>query len=635
MHHRSFSSTSVTRRRAVGAEPLSTGGAHFRVWAPDKDFLQLVFCDRQMRPLSEIDMEREENGYYWACVAAAQAGALYGFRVETSTRVLPDPASRFQPEGPEGPSQIIDPRGFPWTDQDWQGPAEDCKVIYEMHIGTFTPEGTYAAAATHLRKLADLGVTVLEVMPLADFPGRFGWGYDGVCWFAPTRLYGGPDDLRRFIDQAHAFGIAVILDVVYNHFGPVAQHVEEFSDYYLSADHTTDWGKGINYDGPCSEGVREFVLTNVAHWIEEYHLDGLRIDASQDIRDSSPENILAAISRQVRESGQGRATLVVAENEPQDSRLVDAHDAGGCGMDALWNDDFHHSAMVRLTGRSEAYFTDYQGTPQEFVSLAKYGHLYQGQWYRWQKKPRGQPAIGRLPSTVVNFIQNHDQVANSLAGLRGHQQSNPGCFRAMTALLLLAPGTPMLFQGQEFASSRPFRYFADLGPEKAGAIRGGREKFLAQFPSLAAPESRARLSDPTQIATFTSCKLDFSERDVNCGPYALHRDLLRLRRDDPVFSRPRCGGVDGAVLGPAAFALRYFGDEGDDRLLLINFGIDLRLSPIPEPLLAPSRAGAWQLIWSSEDPGYGGTGTPPLRTDADWIVPGAAALVLAPPAANR
>jgi maltooligosyltrehalose trehalohydrolase len=288
-----------------------------------------------------------------------------------------------------------------------------------------------------------------------------------------------------------------------------------------------------------------------------------------------------------------------------------------------------------LSGRSEAYRSDYRGAPQEFISAAKYGYLFQGQWYRWQEHRRGKAGLDLPPATFINYIQNHDQVANSIRGERCHAWSSPGCYRAMTALLLLAPGTPMLFQGQEFASSRPFCYFADVGPEQEPLIRTSRAKFLSQFPSLRSAEAAARLANPADPATFERCKLDFAERALHEGIYALHRDLLRLRRADRVFSRQQRGDLDGAVLGPAAFVLRWFGKAGDDRLLIVNFGMDLHLSPAPEPLLAPPEGCCWRLRWSSEDPLYGGSGIPPLETDENWRVPGLSATVMVPDRARQ
>src|SRR5205085_8459031 len=297
--------------------------------------------------------------------------------------------------------------------------------------------------------------------------------------------------------------------------------------------------------------------------------------------------IIAAFAREAREAASGRATMVVAENEAQEARFVRPLERGGHGLDGLWNDDFHHSATVALTGRSEAYYTDYKGTPQEFVSAVKYGFLYQGQRYKWQRRRRGTPALDLPPHAFVNFIQNHDQVANSARGERAHALTSPGRLRALTALLLLAPATPMLFQGQEFASSAPFFYFADYGhePELARKVRHGRSEFLAQFRSIATREMRARLADPGDAETFERCKLDFAERESHKTIYEMHRDLLRLRREDAVFSAQRKGGVDGAVVGPEAFVLRLFGEDADDRLLLVYIGADLHHYPTPDPLI--------------------------------------------------
>jgi maltooligosyltrehalose trehalohydrolase len=499
-----------------------------------------------------------------------------------------------------------------------------------MHIGTFTQEGTWAATTRELAELAALGITVIEVMPVTDFVGRFGWGYDGVNLFAPTRLYGTPDDFRRFVDQAHACGIGVILDVVYNHFGPDGNSLKYFADAYFTDRYTTDWGEAINFDGDNAGPVREYFLANACYWIDEFHLDGLRFDATQNIYDTSSEHILAAISRQVRAAAPERSLLLVAENEPQQVKLVHPREQGGYGLDALWNDDFHHSAMVVLSGHNEAYYADHRGTPQEFISAVKWGYLYQGQWYRWQKQRRGTPTFGLKPATFVTFLQNHDQIANSARGLRCHALSSPGRYRAMTTLLLLGPGTPMLFQGQEFAASSPFFYFADHHPKLAALVRQGRREFMGQFPALATPEGQALLPDPADPTTFARSKLDLSERQRHAEVYALHRDLLQLRRQDAVFRRQRPGGVDGAVLGHEAFVLRFFGDHGDDRLLLVNFGLDLPLDPMPEPLLAPPLGMEWHMLWSSEHPRYGGCGTAPLDTDGNWRLPGHAAVVLTP-----
>jgi maltooligosyltrehalose trehalohydrolase len=344
--------------------------------------------------------------------------------------------------------------------------------------------------------------------------------------------------------------------------------------------------------------------------------------------DASEEHILAAVVRESRKAAGNRSVLIVGENEPQQAHIALAEESEGYGLDLLWNDDFHHAAQVALTGRTEAYYSGYRGTPQEFISAAKYGYLYQGQLYLWQGKRRGEPALGLDTWQFVNYIQNHDQVANSARGDRLHKLAAPGRYRAMTALLLLAPGTPMLFQGQEFAALAPFAYFADHRPELAAKVASGRADFLAQFASLALPEVRANLPAPGELATFEACKLDLTERKKHAAAYAFHRDLLKLRREDPVFRVQT--RVDGAVLGPEAFVLRFFGGDGEDRLLVVNLGAELHLAVVAEPLLAPPLGKRWRKVWSTEERAYGGSGMPPLETRENWVLPGLAAAVLAP-----
>jgi len=621
----------LLRRCPIGAEVLPDGGVHFRVWAPHCTRVDVILEDGNCGVLPlRIPLEPEAGGYFSAMVAGARAGMRYRYALDGRETAYPDPASRFQPEGPHGPSQVIDPGTFPWTDRGWQGLCLEGQVIYEMHIGTFTHAGTWAAATAELLALAATGITVIEMMPVADFVGRFGWGYDGVNLFAPTRLYGTPDDFRRFVDQAHGLGIGVILDVVYNHLGPDGNYLSCFAEDYFTDRYQTDWGQAINFDGDRAEPVRAYFLANASYWIDEFHLDGFRFDATQNIYDTSADHILAAIVRQARQAARGRSLLFIAENEPQHVKLVQSPEQRGYGLDALWNDDFHHSAMALLSGHHEAYYTDYRGTPQEFISAIKWGFLYQGQWYTWQKQRRGTPTFGVKPATFVLFIQNHDQVANSARSLRCHTFCSPGRYRAMTALMLLAPGTPMLFQGQEFAASSPFFYFADHKPELAEQVHKGRQQFMRQFRTLSMAEKPVTPPNPADPAIFERCKLDLTERQRHVEAYALHCDLLRLRRTDPVFLAQRPGRVDGAVLASEAFVLRFFADDGDDRLLIVNFGLDYHLNPAPEPLLAPPLNTVWHIMWSSENPRYGGDGTAPLETDDNWHLPGQAAVVLAP-----
>lgn len=609
----------------VGAES-GPDGVRFRVWAPDaREVAVLIEASGKRRPHA---LRGDDRGYFAGTVADAQPGTRYWFRLDGG-EPTPDPASRYQPEGPHGPSEVIDPGRFEWTDAAWPGITLKDQVIYELHIGTFTAEGTFAAAEAQIPALADLGVTCIEVMPVAEFPGRFGWGYDGVGWFAPTRLYGNPDDFRRFVDRAHAAGIGVILDVVYNHFGPDGNYLKRFSRCYFSDRYDNEWGEALNFDAAGCEGMRELVIANAEYWIREFHLDGLRLDATQQIFDQSEEHIIREISRAARRAAAGRSIIIVGENEPQEARLVRSAEQGGYELDALWNDDFHHSAMAALTGRNEAYYSDHAGTAQELLSALKWGFLFQGQRYRWQKKRRGQPALDLPPERFIVFLENHDQVANTAFGRRAHALASPARFRALTAMLLLAPGTPMLFQGQEFASSKPFLYFADHGPDLAPLVRKGREEFLSQFPSIATTEVRELLHDPADLSVFERSKLDHSEREKHRPVYELHRDLLRLRRLDPVIAAARHrGGFDGALLGESAFLLRYFGKD-DDRLILVNLGRDLHMPTAPEPLLAPRAATGWRTLWSSESPRYGGSGTAAIEHDEGWHLPAETTVVLA------
>ena len=615
--------TEPKRRLPAGVELLKDGRASVRVWAPACHRVDVVL-ETPGRTSRCIPLAREGEGYFAEIVTGVTAGDLYRFRLDDD-RLRPDPVSRYQPEGPHGPSAVVDPDAFAWTDHTWPGIGSAGQVVYEMHVGTFTHEGTWAAAARELPELARIGVSVIEMMPVADFAGRFGWGYDGVNLYAPTRLYGTPDELRAFIDRAHTLGVGVILDVVYNHVGPDGNYLAEFSPDYFTDRYRNDWGQSINFEGPAA--ARAYFVENAGYWIDEFHFDGLRLDATQDIHDASTEHVIASIAARARRAGGTRSIYVVAENEPQESRLVRPRAEGGYGLDALWNDDYHHAALVALTGRREAYYTDYTGSPQELVSSAKYGYLYQGQWYQWQKRTRGWPALDLPARAFVAFLENHDQVANSAHGRRLHQESSPGRHRALTALTLLGPATPLLFQGQEFSSSKPFLFFADHHERLRPDVREGRRQFLSQFPSYADPEIQASLPPPDAEETFTRCKLDPTERQRHAAAYSLHTDLIAMRRTDPVFREDGRRRVDGAVIAPAAFVIRFDAESGT-RLLIVNLGPDLDMAPMPEPLLAPPRDCTWVVQWSSESVRYGAGGQGSLRMEGPWHVTAEAAIVL-------
>ncbi len=616
--------SNIKRRYPIGAELIGDGRVHFRVWAPKADQLEVEIDERFQK------LDREPDGYF-SGAAEAKAGTLYRFRLNGEGNLYPDPASRFQPEGPHGPSCVVDPKSFRWTDQDWPGIKMPGQIIYEFHVGTFTPEGTWRAAARELAELKRIGITTLEMMPVADFPGEFGWGYDGVDLFAPTRLYGQPDDLRAFVNEAHSLGLAVILDVVYNHFGPDGNYLGVYSADYLHRQRGNEWGDSINFDGDNSAPVREFFITNGRYWIEEFHFDGFRFDATQSIEDESDEHIVGAIGRAAREAAGQRSIILVAENEKQEAKLLWPREARGDDFDGVWNDDLHHSAYVVMTGRHEAYYSDYRGRPQEFVSGTKYGYLFQGQTYWWHQSERGMPTFGAPPAAFVWYLENHDQVSNSAHGKRMRFETSPGLYRAMTALLLLGPGTPLLFQGQEFGATAPFVFFTDIGDDTLKeAIRKGRFEFLQQFPSIRDPGIVETLPIPARREAFERCKLDLGERETLRPFYDLHCDLIRLRQHDSRFQKQIPGGVDGAVLGEKSFLLRYFGEKHDDRLLVLNFGPEQPFIPGPEPLLAAPWNAEWELLWSSDDERYGGPGAKKPFTDDGWSLPAEAAIALRP-----
>src|SRR6266513_998787 len=625
-----MSMSQAKRRYPIGAELTGENQTNFRVWAPKARKVDVVFEDAAEAKPKFCSLTAESGGYF-SGAASADPGARYHFRVNGAENFYPDPASRFQPDGPHESSCIVDPTKFRWSDGEWPGMKLKGQIFYEMHIGTFTRDGTWRAAAEQLPELARIGITVIEMMPVADFPGKFGWGYDGVDLFAPSHLYGTPDDLRAFVDRAHSLGLGVILDVVYNHFGPDGNYLSAFSDDYLIRGNENEWGDSINFDDRNSGPVREFFITNGRYWVEEFHFDGFRFDALHAIRDRSTEYIISEVGRAARKAAGARSILLIAENDLQEAKMVRPRTEGGDDLDGMWNDDFHHSAVVVLTGRKQAYFCDYRGTPQEFISAARYGFLYQGQALSWQKALRGSSAFDIPPEAFVCFIENPDHIANTGPGERVRLQTLPARYRAMTALLLLGPWTPLLFQGEEFGASSPFMFFADIGDASVrDAIRKGRAEWLAPFLSLPEQEALTTLPTPDDPEVFVRCKLDFSEREKNRQLYDMHTDLLKLRREDPRFRQQIPGGIDGAVLGTTSFVLRYFSKTNDDRLLLVNFGERQVLHPASEPLLAPPLGCTWETLWTSESSRYGGAGSPITASPEQWMLPAEATVALRP-----
>lgn len=616
---------SVSASRDFLGAICSRGEAFFRVWAPQAQKVEVVFESAGAKPLQ---LEREAGGYFSA--AARTSESLYKYRVD-GDGPWPDPCSRFQPQGVHGPSLLVDTDAFQWNDAAWRGARIERQVIYELHIGAFTAEGTFDAASEKLAYLRDLGVTMLEIMPVAECPGRWNWGYDGVQLYAPYHVYGDHEAFKRFVDRAHAHGLAVILDVVYNHLGPDGNYLKCYSPHYFSQRYQTEWGQALNFDGEHCEGVRNFVIDNARYWLREFHLDGFRLDATQSIFDASTPHILAELTQAARAQARPRDIVLIAENEPQHAEHLQPPERGGFGLDAMWNDDFHHAAKVALSGSRDGYFNDYTGRAQEFISCVRRGFLYQGQWYQWQKQPRGTPLRGLPPSSCVIFLQNHDQVGNTFLGDRIHVTTAPARYRALMALTLLAPQTPMLFMGQEFAASTRFMFFADHKPDLSTLVHRGRREFVKQFRAYADAAVQALIADPGAEATFAHSKLDWSEAGDHAHALLFHRELLHLRAQDPVISRQDVSIIDGATLSEHAFVLRWFDDEHGDRLLVLNLDRELSLTPASEPLLAPPSQGGWTLTWSSEDPRYGGHGVAsPISADGrgEWRVAGQSATLL-------
>lgn len=594
----------------------------FTVWAAGHSAVAV-----EIDGMGSFDLTEQSDGYFSGRIEGVGAGAKYNYRIDGG-ELLPDLASRAQPDGSDGQSMVVD-TNFAWTDQDWRGVERYDQVLYELHVGTFTAEGTWLAAKSRLQSLADVGITVIQLMPVGTFKGRFGWGYDTILAYAPFAPYGTPEDMAAFVDAAHAHGIGVILDVVYNHVG-IGDHHRNFSEDYFTDRYENEWGASFNFDGDNSRPVRDFIIQNAVYWIRDFHIDGLRLDATQAMFDSSDEHIIAELTRNVRAVAPDKPIYVIAENHPQDRVLIESPDEGGYGLDAIVSDDFQHAVRVAMTGHNDFYYRDYLGKPQEIVSAMKYGFLYQGQRSDMREKPYGTYNLDTPAEHFVHFIENHDQIANSARGFRLASLASPARVRAISTALLLGPQTPCLFQGQEFGATNPFLYFLGLEGDDAQAVAKGRRQSLTNFPSVQDPAMQDALPAPDALETFEISKLDWNEAERHAGMRAFYTDVLTLRRTMPAYSQKVSRRIDGAVIGDAAFLIRYFtNDPADHRLLLINLGRDLHVGVIAEPLLAPPKGHKWEVEFSSEHPRYDGAGRRPIDTDSFWILPGDSALVLA------
>ena len=576
-------------------------GVRWRVWAPGHQKVEVVLYKQDGQPGTPLSLVDEGQGFFSTTLAGEGAGVRYKLRVDGGDP-FPDPWSRSQPEGVHGPSEVVVP-DFAWTDAGWKGVAPEAHVLYEVHVGTATPEGTFEALIPRLRSFKELGVTTLELLPLASFPGARNWGYDGVDLFAPQVTYGGPQGLRRLIDAAHAEGLAVLIDAVYNHFGPDGNYLSCYSPHYFTNRHHTPWGDAVNYDGQGSEVVRQLVLSNVEMWIRDYHADGLRLDAAHAIVDEGKPHLLTEIVERARASAGGRQVVVFAEDDRNDTRLVRSPAQGGLGLDGVWADDFHHQMRRAFAGDNEGYYADYTGSMEDLARTLRQGWFYEGQVSQVHGHPRGTPGKDAEPWRFVHCIQNHDQVGNRAHGERLGADVSPAAFRAMSTLFLLAPYTPLLFMGQEWNASTPFIYFTDHNAELGRLVTEGRRKEFAGFKRFAGGE----VPDPQAVETFTRSKLDWSEaeRPEHAGVRALYRELLRLRATDASLRERRRGHFDARPLGKDALVLERRGPSGGALHVLLNVRGTLE-HRLP--------AGAELVLWS-EAPRFGGASQEePLRS---------------------
>jgi maltooligosyltrehalose trehalohydrolase len=580
-----------------GAEVLEEGGVRFLLWAPGVD--QVTLCLEGTTEETTLPMRAEADGWFVIETELAGHGARYRYRLPNDLRV-PDPASRYQPEDVHGPSEVIDPGRWDWQDTDWRGQPWEQAIIYELHIGTFTPEGTFAAAMGRLDYLRELGVTAIEIMPIADFRGDHNWGYDGVLLFAPDSRYGRPEDFKAFVQTAHAKGFMVLLDVVYNHFGPEGNYLHQYAPLFFTDRHKTPWGDAINFDSPGSHWVRQFFIHNALYWLEEYHLDGLRLDAVHAIVDDSDPDILFELAETVhRKLGGQRAIHLILENYNNNARYLERGPSGQPKWYvAQWNDDIHHALHVLITGERDAFYADYSDDPGGYLARClSEGFAYQGEpSFFHDGRPRGEPSA-HLPSIAfISKLQNHDLIGNRALGERITDLAEPDKVRAATALLLLAPSPPLLFMGEEWGAKEPFLFFCDLGPELAQSVTEGRRREFTAFPAFRDPNARERIPDPMDVQTYRRSILDWDA--LSQSPHkewlSFHRELLKLRQQAII---PRLKGMhDGQkhsrLLSPWALEAHWTLGDGSRLTLLAN------LDDAPATEITPPRG---DLLYASHD----------------------------------
>ena len=569
-------------KRPLGAHLANDGhadGVQFRVWAPDADAVTLVLDSEGGR---RAEMDPAGHGYFEHFAEGLGAGARYRFHLDGQPEPFPDPASRFQPEGVHGPSEVIDPARYEWRTEGWNNVPQHELVFYELHVGTFSLAGTFNGVREKLDHLTDLGVTAIELMPLGAFPGDRNWGYDPAAFFAPDPAYGRPDDLRRLVDAAHERGLSVFLDVIYNHFGPDGAYAAAFAPFFTDH-HETPWGQAVNLDDEHSAGVRHFFIHNALHWLSEYRFDGLRLDATNALVDDSEPHFLAELSARVEEACAAPRRYLIAEDERNERCLLESREEGGYGLDGVWADDFHHQMRNLTAGDELFYFADFADTTAaDLAQTLRQGWYYTGQHAEHFGAERGTPTGGLAPEHFVICLQNHDQVGNRPAGARLTEDISLPLYRAASALLLFAPELPLLFMGQEWAASTPFQFFTDHHEELGHQVTEGRKEEFAEFAELVS----GSVPDPQRAATFERSVLDWGERAEapHAHTLAFYRRLLHLRRAlppaDPDGFNVEAHGDHGLVLRRGAHALA----------VALGNGVTLPLPPQSENVLHSEEA---------------------------------------------
>ncbi|MEO7167606.1 MAG: malto-oligosyltrehalose trehalohydrolase [Chthoniobacterales bacterium] len=581
--------------RSQGAD-LVASVVRYRTWAPGHEKVEVVIFNATGQPARVLSLGKEADGYHGAIDPNGRAGDRYKYRFAGND--WPDPASRCNPDGVHGSAEVIDPGDYDWRDGEWSAPPVAELIIYELHLGTFTAEGTFRAAIARLDHLVELGVTAIEIMPIADFPGERNWGYDGVLLYAPARVYGRPNDCRALVDAAHERGLAVILDVVYNHLGPDGNYLGSYSRDYFNPSHKTPWGDGFNFE---RRPVRDFFVENAIYWRTEFHVDGFRLDATHAIADASEKHVLAEIAERVQSLG----GFVIAEDERNEAPLLLPRAQGGIGLDGVWADDFHHVVRVMLTGAREGYYQSYDGTVAELAATLEHGWLFERETRARQSHGQAAEAAQLQPEQFVFCIANHDQIGNQAFGARLNHLLSPAAFRAASALLCLVPYTPLILMGQEWAASTPFQFFTDHGEPLGRQITEGRRAEFGAFVAFRDPVAREKIPDPQAIETFLRCKLRWDERgeDRHASTLLLYREFLRWRRESPALrNRSR---AHWQVLEPVDGIIRLVFGVGTAEQCLV-------LADLVGGHARPELEGAWELALSSNETRFGGDEAAPF-----------------------